>query len=114
MLQPFRNAVTFALVSFQGAEKAGFDRCRADHKAVDHLLDEPTSGRIPAAEERIMKLFRQIAEAGRTVILTTHAMEKSSFSTRSSFSWAESCFLRNADEALDTLRPQLQRALCAS
>ena len=39
------------------------------------LLDEPTSGLDPATEERIMKLFRQIAESGRTVIMTTHAME---------------------------------------
>lgn len=39
------------------------------------FLDEPTSGLDPAAEERTMKLFRQIAESGRTVILTTHAME---------------------------------------
>ncbi|MEK7856067.1 MAG: ATP-binding cassette domain-containing protein, partial [Acidobacteriota bacterium] len=39
------------------------------------FLDEPTSGLDPAAEERIMKLFRQIAESGRTVIMTTHAME---------------------------------------
>ncbi len=39
------------------------------------FLDEPTSGRDPATEEKIMKLFRQIAESGRTVILTTHAME---------------------------------------
>lgn len=39
------------------------------------FLDEPTSGLDPGTEERIMKLFRQIAESGRTVILTTHAME---------------------------------------
>ncbi len=39
------------------------------------FLDEPTSGLDPASEERIMRLFRQIAESGRTVILTTHAME---------------------------------------
>lgn len=39
------------------------------------FLDEPTSGLDPATEERIMRLFRQIAESGRTVILTTHAME---------------------------------------
>ncbi len=38
-------------------------------------LDEPTSGLDPGTEEKIMKLFRQIAESGRTVILTTHAME---------------------------------------
>ncbi|HEX8636612.1 MAG TPA: FHA domain-containing protein, partial [Pyrinomonadaceae bacterium] len=39
------------------------------------FLDEPTSGLDPAAEEKMMRLFRQIAESGRTVILTTHAME---------------------------------------
>ena len=39
------------------------------------FLDEPTSGLDPATEEKIMKLFRQIAESGRTVIMTTHAME---------------------------------------
>lgn len=39
------------------------------------FLDEPTSGLDPANEEKIMRLFRQIAESGRTVILTTHAME---------------------------------------
>jgi ABC-type multidrug transport system ATPase subunit len=39
------------------------------------FLDEPTSGLDPATEQRIMRLFRQIAESGRTVILTTHAME---------------------------------------
>ena len=39
------------------------------------FLDEPTSGLDPAIESRIMQLFRQIAESGRTVILTTHAME---------------------------------------
>jgi ABC transport system ATP-binding/permease protein len=39
------------------------------------FLDEPTSGLDPATEERVMKLFRQIAESGRTVIMTTHAME---------------------------------------
>jgi ABC-type multidrug transport system ATPase subunit len=39
------------------------------------FLDEPTSGLDPATEQRIMKLFRQITESGRTVILTTHAME---------------------------------------
>ena len=38
-------------------------------------LDEPTSGLDPATEEKIMLLFRQIAESGRTVVLTTHAME---------------------------------------
>jgi ABC-type multidrug transport system ATPase subunit len=39
------------------------------------FLDEPTSGLDPATEEKIMKLFRQMRKAARTVILTTHAME---------------------------------------
>ncbi len=39
------------------------------------FLDEPTSGLDPSTEEKIMKLFRQISESGRTVILTTHAMD---------------------------------------
>ena len=39
------------------------------------FLDEPTSGLDPATEEKIMKLFRQIAESGRTVILPTQVME---------------------------------------
>jgi hypothetical protein len=36
------------------------------------FLDEPTSGLDPATEEKIMNLFRQITETGRTVVLTTH------------------------------------------
>ncbi|HUF03976.1 MAG TPA: FHA domain-containing protein [Aridibacter sp.] len=39
------------------------------------FLDEPTSGLDPATEEKVMRLFRQIAESGRTIVLTTHAME---------------------------------------
>jgi ABC transport system ATP-binding/permease protein len=38
-------------------------------------LDEPTSGLDPTTEEKIMKLFREISESGRTVVMTTHAME---------------------------------------
>lgn len=38
-------------------------------------LDEPTSGLDPAIERRVMELFRQIAESGRTVVMTTHSME---------------------------------------
>ncbi len=39
------------------------------------FLDEPTSGLDPGTEEKIMNLFRQISESGRTVIMTTHAIE---------------------------------------
>jgi ABC-type multidrug transport system ATPase subunit len=46
------------------------------------FLDEPTSGLDPATEDRIMRLFRQIAESGRTIVLTTHAMENVSLFDR--------------------------------
>lgn len=37
------------------------------------FLDEPTSGLDPATETQIMRSLRSLADAGRTVILTTHA-----------------------------------------
>jgi ABC-type multidrug transport system ATPase subunit/pSer/pThr/pTyr-binding forkhead associated (FHA) protein len=39
------------------------------------FLDEPTTGLDPSTEGKIMLLFRQIAESGHTVVMTTHAME---------------------------------------
>lgn len=39
------------------------------------FLDEPTSGLDPQTESSMMQLFRQIADSGRTVILTTHTAE---------------------------------------
>src|SRR5690606_6424743 len=39
------------------------------------FLDEPTTGLDPSTEGKIMSLFRQIAESGHTVVMTTHAME---------------------------------------
>ena len=39
------------------------------------FLDEPTSGLDPSTEDRIMRLFKQIADSGRTIVMTTHAME---------------------------------------
>lgn len=39
------------------------------------FLDEPTSGLDPSTEETIMRLFREIAESGRTVVMTTHVLE---------------------------------------
>ncbi|MFQ6133000.1 MAG: ABC transporter ATP-binding protein [Armatimonadota bacterium] len=38
------------------------------------LLDEPTSGLDPALEEKMMRLFRRLADGGRTVIASTHVM----------------------------------------
>ena len=39
------------------------------------FLDEPTSGLDPATEARMMRLFRRLADQGKSVILTTHVME---------------------------------------
>lgn len=38
------------------------------------LLDEPASGLDPALERKLMRLFRKLADDGRTVILSTHIM----------------------------------------
>lgn len=37
-------------------------------------LDEPTSGQDPHLEESMMKLFRDLAAGGSTIVVTTHAM----------------------------------------
>ena len=37
------------------------------------FLDEPTSGLDPNLDEQMMLTFRELADAGRTVVLTTHA-----------------------------------------
>ena len=37
-------------------------------------LDEPTSGQDPHLEEAMMKLFRDLAAKGTTIVVTTHAM----------------------------------------
>ncbi len=37
------------------------------------FLDEPTSGLDPRLDAQLMRLFRRMADQGRTVILTTHA-----------------------------------------
>ncbi len=40
------------------------------------ILDEPASGLDPAIEEDLIKLLRRMADAGRTIVLTTHSMER--------------------------------------
>ncbi|MFW5719719.1 MAG: ABC transporter ATP-binding protein [Candidatus Dojkabacteria bacterium] len=40
------------------------------------LLDEPTAGLDPALKQKLWKMFQQIADSGRTVIITTHLMEE--------------------------------------
>jgi ABC-type multidrug transport system ATPase subunit/pSer/pThr/pTyr-binding forkhead associated (FHA) protein len=39
------------------------------------FLDEPTSGLDPGTETRMMRLLRQLADQGRTIILITHATQ---------------------------------------
>jgi ABC-type multidrug transport system ATPase subunit len=39
------------------------------------FLDEPTSGLDPSTEGQMMRLLRQLADDGRTVVLTTHATQ---------------------------------------
>jgi ABC-type multidrug transport system ATPase subunit len=39
------------------------------------ILDEPTSGLDPGMEAHMMALFREVAVAGRVVMVSTHAME---------------------------------------
>jgi ABC-type multidrug transport system ATPase subunit/pSer/pThr/pTyr-binding forkhead associated (FHA) protein len=38
------------------------------------FLDEPTAGQDPRTEMRMMQLFRQIANRGNTVVITTHLL----------------------------------------
>ena len=39
------------------------------------ILDEPTSGLDPGLESKSMKLFSEVADSGRMVLVATHAME---------------------------------------
>lgn len=39
------------------------------------FLDEPTSGLDPGTESKLMRVFRRLADQGRTVVCTTHVME---------------------------------------
>jgi ABC transport system ATP-binding/permease protein len=39
------------------------------------FLDEPTSGLDPSTETQMMRLLRELADDGRTVVLTTHATQ---------------------------------------
>ncbi|GIW06230.1 MAG: hypothetical protein KatS3mg060_1035 [Dehalococcoidia bacterium] len=39
------------------------------------FLDEPTSGLDPATETRMMRLLRELADQGRTLVLITHATQ---------------------------------------
>src|SRR5699024_12542299 len=38
------------------------------------LLDEPTTGLDPALDRQVMLMLRQLADAGRTVLVVTHSV----------------------------------------
>ena len=38
------------------------------------VLDEPTTGLDPALDQLVMRMLRQLAEAGRTVVVVTHSL----------------------------------------
>ncbi len=43
------------------------------------VLDEPTSGLDPKSDREVMTILRDIADTGRTVLLTTHNISESNF-----------------------------------
>src|SRR3979411_3290459 len=38
------------------------------------VLDEPTTGLDPALDQQVMKMLRQLADAGRVVVVVTHSL----------------------------------------
>jgi cobalt/nickel transport system ATP-binding protein len=39
------------------------------------LLDEPTSGLDPRTQRKLIRLIRQLGQAGKTIIISTHNLE---------------------------------------
>jgi ABC-type multidrug transport system ATPase subunit len=38
------------------------------------VLDEPTTGLDPALDQQVMKMLRQLADAGRVILVVTHSL----------------------------------------
>src|SRR6201991_988540 len=38
------------------------------------VLDEPTTGLDPALDQQVMKMLRQLADAGRVIVVVTHSL----------------------------------------
>ena len=72
------------------------------------FLDEPTSGLDPSTEEKIMKLFRQIAESGRTCDNDARDGERGLFDKIVVLMRGKLVFYGKPSEALEYL---VQRAL---
>ena len=65
-------------------------------------LDEPTSGLDPGLDLRLMLLLRRLADDGRTVVLTTHAVANLAICDKVVFlgQGGRLCFFGTPDEAL--------------
>lgn len=56
--------------------------CSILHRPAALFLDEPTSGVDPLARFRFWRLIRMLAEAGMTVLVTTHNLEEAAYCNR--------------------------------
>ena len=66
------------------------------------FLDEPTSGLDPSTEERLMQHFRDLAGAGRTVLITTHILYNLDLLDRVVIlARGRLCFMGRPDQALN-------------
>ena len=106
-----KNAIE--MVSLQGKENSlikslsGGQRKRASI-AVELLsspnllfLDEPASGLDPGTERQLMQVLRQMADAGKTIILVTHSTLQLAMCDKVAFmgKGGKLCFYGQADEA---------------
>ena len=73
-LEERRNAQTKALSGGQRQRLAVALALVNDPELI--FLDEPTTGLDPAARRSLWDLIRELKEAGRTILLTTHYMEE--------------------------------------
>jgi ABC transport system ATP-binding/permease protein len=66
------------------------------------LLDEPTSGLDPGYEKSVMRLLRDLADAGRTVVVVTHSVQSLDLCDRVLFlaSGGRAAYLGPPSEAL--------------
>ena len=56
--------------------------CSILHRPAALFLDEPTSGVDPLARFRFWRLIRMLADAGMTILVTTHNLEEAAYCNR--------------------------------